>query len=129
MGKAEAYAKQLLEMAPQYARVGHAPTAYGNAIFYGNLVLGRVALQHGNVVQASQYLLAAGGTPGSATLDSFGPNMTLAKELLGKGQSDTVLQYLALCKNFWKMDRGKLDEWSATIRGGGIPNFRANLKY
>jgi len=127
--KAEAYAKQLLEMAPQYAEVGHDPTAYGNAIFYGNLVLGRVALQHGNVAQASQYLLAAGGTPGSAPLDSFGPNMTLAKELLEKGQSDVVLQFFALCRNFWKDDYGKLDEWSATVRGGGVPEFGANLKY
>ncbi len=40
--------------------------------------------------------------------------MTLAKELVERGQSAVVLQYLALCKNFWKMDRGKLDEWSAT---------------
>jgi len=113
-------------MAPQYTE--H-ETPYGNAIFYGNLVLGRVAVQRGNVPQASQYLLAAGATPGSASLESFGPNMTLAKELLEKGQSEVVLQYLALCKKFWKMDLGKLDEWGATIRGGGIPEFGANLKY
>ena len=67
--------------------------------------------------------MAAGATPGSPQLNSFGPNMTLAKELLEKGQSEVVLQYLALCKKFWKMDRGQLDEWSATIRGGGIPDF------
>ena len=125
IAKAEAYSQQLLQMAPQYPKSWN----YGNAIFYGNFVLGRVAAQRGNVVQAGQYLLAAGATPGSPQLDSFGPNMTLAKELLEKGQSDVVLQYLALCKNFWKMDRGKLDEWSATVRGGGVPDFTSNLGY
>jgi hypothetical protein len=116
--KAEAYAKQLLQMAPDYPKNWN----YGNAIFYGNFVLGRVAVQR-DVTQANEYLLAAGATPGSPQLNTFGPNMALAKELLEKGQSEVVLQYLALCKKFWKMDRGQLDEWSATIRSGGIPDF------
>jgi hypothetical protein len=123
--KAEAYAKQSLQMAPQYPKSWN----YGNAIFYGNVVLGHVALQRGNLEQAGQYLLAAAGTPGSPQLDSFGPNMVLAKELLEKGQSDVVLQYFALCRNFWKMDFGKLDEWSATVREGKVPRFSANLVY
>jgi len=122
--KAGAYAKQLLQMARQYP-----DWCYGDAIYYGNFVLGRIAVQEGNLAEAGQYLLAAGATPGSPTLDSFGPNVTLAKELLEKGQSGVVLQYLALCKNFWKMDRGKLDEWSATVRGGGVPDFTSNLYY
>lgn len=121
-GKARAYSKQLLEMASQY------PKAWtGDAIFYGNLVLGRIAVQEGNLAQAGQDLLAAGATPGSATLNTFGPSMSLAKELLEKHQSDVVLQYLALCKNFWKNDSGKLDEWSATVRRGGIPDFGPRL--
>jgi hypothetical protein len=123
--KAEAYAKQLLGMAPDYPKSWN----YGNAVFYGNFVLGRVAAQRGDVAQAGQYLLAAGATPGSPQLNSFGPNMTLAKELLEKGKSDTVLQCLGLCKHFWKMDRGKLDEWSTTVRDGGIPDFSSNLSY
>jgi hypothetical protein len=123
--KAEAYAKQCLQMAPQYPKSWN----YGNAIFAGNAVLGHVALQRGNLEQAGQYLLAAAATPGSPNLDTSGPNMVLAKELLEKGQSDVVLQYFALCKNFWKMDRGKLDEWSATVRRGEVPDFRANLIY
>jgi hypothetical protein len=116
--KARAYSKQLLEMASQY------PKAWsGNAIFYGNLVLGRIAVQEGNLGPAGQYLLAAGATPGSPQLNTFGPGMSLAKELLEKGQSGVVLQYLTLCKNFWKHDDGKLDEWSATLRSGGTPDF------
>ncbi len=123
--KATAYSKQVLEMAPQYPKDWN----YGNAIYYGNFVLGRVAVQDGNLKQAGQYLLAAGATPGSPQLNSFGPNMTLAKDLLEKGQSEVVLQYLTLCRNFWKMDYGKLDQWSAAVRSGGTPNFASNLMY
>ena len=65
----------------------------------------------------------------SPQLDSFGPNVSLARELIEKRQSDVVLQYFALCKHFWKMDHGKLDEWSATVRRGGIPDFNGNLYY
>ncbi len=121
--KAEAYSKKLLQMASQY------PTNwnYGNAIYYGNFVLGRIALQRGNLVLAGQYLLAAGTTPGSPQLNSFGPNLALAKELLDKGQSEVVLQFFTLCKKFWEMDDGKLDKWSATIRSGGIPDLTGNL--
>jgi hypothetical protein len=123
--KAEVYSKQLLQMAPRYPEDWN----YGNAIFDGNFVLGRIAVQRGNLKQAGQYLLAAGATPGSPQLDSFGPNMTLAKELLEKGQSDVVLQYFALCKNFWEDGRQQLDEWSAAVRGGKIPDFSHNLNY
>jgi len=123
--KAKAYSKQLLEMAPQHPKDWN----YGNAIYFGNLVLGRIAVREDNLALAGQYLLAAGATPGSPQLDSFGPNVTLARELIEKGQSGVVLQYFALCKHFWKMDHGKLDEWSATVRKGGIPDFNDNLYY
>jgi hypothetical protein len=123
--KAGVYSKQLLQMARQYPKDWN----YGNAIFYGNFVLGRIALQQGNVRQGGQYLLAAGATAGSPQLDSFGPNMTLAKELLEKGQSDVVLQYFALCKKFWEDGRDKLDEWSSAVRRGEIPDFGPNLGY
>lgn len=123
--KAEAYGNRLLAEAPNYRNDWN----YGNAIFFGNFVLGRVALSRGNVKQASQYLLASGKTKGSPQLDSFGPNMTLAKELLEKGESGSVLQYLELCKNFWEGQQQKLDDWSNEIRNGKTPDFGANLRY
>lgn len=55
--------------------------------------------------------------------------MTLANALLQKGEKDVVLEYFSLCRAFWKMGSAKLDEWSATVRGGGIPSFGANLLY
>jgi hypothetical protein len=123
--KAETYAKQLLSEAPHF----HSDWNYGNAVFFGNFVLGRVSLSRGDVKQADQYLLASAKTPGSPQLDSFGPNMTLAKELLDKGESEPVLQYLELCKKFWEGQQHQLDDWRNAIRNGETPDFGANLKY
>jgi len=123
--KAESYAKQLLQAAPQHSKEWN----HGNAIFYGNFVLGRISVKRGNLKEASQFLLAAGNTPGSPQLDSFGPNMTLASELLEKGESEVVLQYLGLCRKFWEDGRQQLDEWSADIRSGKTPDFSHNLNY
>lgn len=103
---------------------------YGNAIQAGNIVLGRLALEAGETAKAKRYLLAAGRTPGSPQLNSFGPDMSLAKELLAKGEKDAVLQYFELCSKFWgKMHQGKLDVWTAAVKAGETPEFGANLKY
>jgi len=101
---------------------------YGNAIHHGHIILGRIALLSGNLGEARQQLIEAGETPGSPQLNSFGPNMTLAKELLEKGERKSVLEYFQLCASFWT-NRTELDQWSATVKGGGIPNFGANLAY
>lgn len=122
---AELYAQRLLKMAPSYPQSWN----YGNAIFHGNAILGRVALRHGDIKQAKAYLLSAGQTPGSAQLDTFGPNMSLARELLEKNQSDVVLRFFELCRRFWDLNRGKLDQWSAEVKQGKIPDFGANLAY
>jgi TonB family protein len=125
MDKAKAYATELLQMAAQYP----ADWNYGNAIHDGNMVLGRVALRQGTVALARQYLLQAGKTKGSPQLNSFGPNMRLAGELIDANERDAVLQYFDLCRSFWKMGGRKLDDWTAVVRGGGKPDFGANLAY
>jgi tetratricopeptide (TPR) repeat protein len=126
LDKAERYARELLSDAP----VNPKDWNYGNAIFHGNTVIGRVALRRDkNLVLARTSLLAAAETAGSPQLNSFGPNMSLAKDLLAAGERETVLEFFTRCATFWKMHRGKLDEWSATVRGGGIPEFGANLLY
>src|SRR5438046_1216100 len=61
---------------------------YGNVVHEANQILGLAALQQGNVRLARHYLLAAGKTPGSPQLDSFGPNMVLAQKLLERGERD-----------------------------------------
>ncbi len=102
---------------------------YGNAVHKGNIVLGRVALRRGDINAAKYHLLASGRTPGSPQLDSFGPNMSLAKELLEGGERDTVVAYLNDCSHFWHMDRGKLKQWAALAKKGIVPDFGPNLSY
>jgi hypothetical protein len=100
--------------------------AVGDIIFNANLVLGRLALLSDNVPEAERFLLLAGETPGSPVLHSFGPNMSLARELLKRGRRDVVLQFFAECKTFWKMGR-PLDTWMTQVQNGQLPVFGANL--
>jgi hypothetical protein len=62
-------------------------------------------------------------------MDTFGPNMSLAKDILEKGETDVVLQYFELCRKFWEMEGGKLDQWSREVKAGSVPDFGANLVY
>ena len=101
----------------------------GDAAFSGNFVLGRIAVQKGEVSNAKHYLLASGQSIGSPTLGSFGPNMSLAKDLIRTGQRETVLQYFELCRKFWKGDNGKLTQWAEDLKTGKQPDFGANLYY
>jgi hypothetical protein len=112
-------------MAPQYPKDWN----YGNAIYFGHMVLGRVELVQGNMVLAENHLLESAKTPGSPQLNSFGPNTSLAKDLLEKGDTAPVLEYFGLILKFWKMDFGMVADWTATVKGGKIPNFGANLLY
>ena len=125
LAKAETRAQELLVKAPAFPSSWN----YGNAIHHGHLVIGRILLQRGEVEAAKARLLEAGATPGSPQLDSFGPNMSLAKELLERGEKESVLLYFERCASFWKMDRGRLDQWRAEVEAGRIPEFGANLLY
>jgi hypothetical protein len=102
---------------------------YGNAIHKANIFLGLVALESGKIADAKNYLKSSGDTPGSPQLDSFGPNMLLAKTLLDHDQKQIVLEYLEQLRIFWVMDDGKLDTWKSQIERGESPDFGANLEY
>lgn len=119
-----------LEKAQKYAELMLADKSrdwnYGNNVHYGNLALGRIALINGDVESAKEYLLEAGRTPGSPQLDSFGPNMELARQLLERGEKDVILQYFELCGKFWDND-GELEEWTALVQAGLTPDFSMNL--
>jgi hypothetical protein len=117
--------------AGDYARaLGYATEALdGDAIHQGNIVLGRLALRRNDVEEAKRALLAAGKTPGSSNLASTGPSMQLAKDLLDRGETATVVEFLEECKSFWEGDRGKLAEWIALVKAGLKPDFGPNLNY
>ncbi len=104
---------------------------YGNAVHIANIYLGLMALRNENVQQAKEYLINAGLTPGSPQLNSFGPNMLLAKELLEFGERDVVLEYLDACKSFWlRIFRKRfMKMWKRKIRKEEIPDFGAHLIY
>lgn len=122
---AQKYADELSALLPQFEKNWN----YGNAVQDVNLVLGRIAVREGRMEDAKRCLLEAGKSPGSPQMDSFGPNMSLAKDLLEKGEKEVVLDYFESCREFWKMDNGRLDEWSQQVKEGKTPNFGANLVY
>jgi hypothetical protein len=122
--RAEGYANEALEA----ARRGVFWWT-GDAIHQGNLVLGRLALRRNDIEEGKRRLVAAGKTPGSSTLSSVGPGMQLAKDLLDRGETETVVEYLQQCGSFWEGNRGKLAEWIALVKAGLKPDFGANLGY
>ena len=129
---AERLARELLSLADRYKSDWN----HGNAIHHGQNLLGRIELKKNRLGPAIEHLHKAGKTKGSPQLSSFGPNMTLAKELLEVGETTAVLKYFDLCRGFWKADaylpagaRHPLDRWRETVEAGGIPDFGANLLY
>ena len=123
-GKAAAYAEELLAAAAQHPSDWN----YGNALHDGHTVLGRLALRQGDTAKAREELLASARTPGSPQLRMFGPTMQLAKELLDKGEKDAVIEYLALCRNFWTTGAINLSAWSEAVRDGRTPDFGLSLR-
>ncbi|MCY3778311.1 MAG: RNA polymerase subunit sigma-24 [Candidatus Aminicenantes bacterium] len=128
-----AFAADQLDKARQYAELmlqnTKAGRNYGDRVHQGNLMMGRIALRKGKIEEAKSRLIAAGMTPGSPVLRSFGPNMMLARALLEIGEREVVLEYFELCAQFWKSHRGRLDEWGELAAAGRMPDFRANLRY
>lgn len=131
--RAREYAQLLLTEAPKY----EGQFGYQTGVHHANIILGRVALKEGNVRKAREHLLqsaraAAFSRPlgfGPARLSSFGPNMSLAGELLARGERDAVLQYLEQCRVFWDSGQETIEKWSGEIRAGKTPDFGLNLIY
>ena len=116
--RAREYADLMLETDPSD------PHHYGDHVHHGNITLGKIALAQGDVQGAASFMLLAASTPGSQRLRGMGPDMTLAKELLEKGERESVLQYFDECARFWERGQDRLKEWTIVVQGGGIPNSR-----
>ena len=103
---------------------------YGNAVSKIHSVRGRLALKRGDIEQAKRELALAGASPGSPQMDTFGPNLTLARDLLAtgaQGTRDAVLAHFDAIEKFWRMDAGALRVWRDDVRAGREPNFGAAL--
>ncbi|MCU7806105.1 MAG: hypothetical protein KZQ96_23270 [Candidatus Thiodiazotropha sp. (ex Lucinoma borealis)] len=116
--EAELLAKEIFELAEKYPNTWN----YGNSIYYGNWVLGMLELDKGNTEKSKEYLLLAGACNGSPQLNSFGPNMRLAKRLLLKGEIETVTKFLNLIATFWTSGSNWLKIWRKMIDEGKQPN-------
>jgi hypothetical protein len=126
------YQSTTLQRAREAGKPGGAAIPGGvvdaKTIHGSNIALGRIALKEGNVEAAKRYLLEAGKAPGSPALDTFGPDLTLAADLLARGERDAILEYLELCANFWGSGQGRLGYWIAELKNGGTPNFKAPVE-
>ena len=119
------FAQELMALTPNYTNDWN----YGNAVQDANLVLGRIAVREGKIDEAKNFLAASGKSNGSPQMNSFGPNMSLALDLLKKGEREAVLEHFMRCRMFWKKDHGKLDLWMSEVIAGKTPDFGANLIY
>lgn len=122
---AESQARELLSMSERYRSSWN----YNNAVHKAHVALGLVSLQQGDRASAVRELLEAGRVEESAVLVSFGPNMLLARELVSVGERQAVLDYLSLCRRFWRLGRTRLRVWSKRIASGEAPDFGPNLLY
>jgi len=114
--KAEAYAREILATPDLAAKTG-------DGVYYGNHVLGMVALHQGDIAAAKHYLIESAKTPGSYELNGpKPPDPSLAVALLARGEREAVVEYLDLCKVFSKKD-ALIEGWKKTILAGGTPNF------
>ncbi len=115
--KARTHALAMLEAAPDLRD-------RGDPLHYGNLVLGHLALGANDLEEARIRLLAAGRTGRLPILRSGAPDMSLAKALLQRGESGTVLEYLRLCLDFWPEGEERLLDWIVLVEAGLVPDFR-----
>lgn len=147
--KAAELAKEILALADEFKTEWY----YANVVHKSHIMLGQIAADEGDLAAAKRHLhlsVAESLMPygyemikrqpwekqevrpawkASPQMDSFGPDMSLAAFLLGKGEKDDVLKYLDECEKFWKMGGEKLGEWREQIKAGETPNFGANMKY
>lgn len=96
-----------------------------------NDALGRAAFLRGDYQSAAGYLLSAAQPPPGADdivdLDYFGPNLWLARQLLGAGKNDVVLKFLETCRqSIWPHDNEKVDPWIAAIKAGKHTDLAPN---
>jgi len=115
--KAASYAQETLSYASASS------SDQGSQEYYGNEVMGLLALQKGDIATAKYYLLKSGASVGSKTIAQFGPNMSLAAGVLAKGETATFLKFLDLCKKLWPTGDLTIRKWQALAQANLTPDF------
>ena len=93
------------------------------------VVEGRLALLDGDWAAARGRLLASARVLTAPTQLSFGPNMTLARDLLATGDTATVRVYFDALDTTWTDGAETVAEWRGALDRGAAPDFGANLIY
>lgn len=96
--QASAVAEVLLQQAADYAPDDW---NYGNLVHHAHIIRGKLRLAEGDSSGGAVELVAAGDVAGSPQLDSFGPDLSLAWQLLNLDQDAAVVEYLRRIARFW----------------------------
>ncbi|HEX8737970.1 MAG TPA: hypothetical protein VF721_21740 [Pyrinomonadaceae bacterium] len=93
------------------------------AIYYGNTLLGRVALREGNTAKAREHLPASLTFPEESDFEIKDLELDLAAELLARGEKQLVLDYLARAEKLTTdADNIKvLRRWQRLIKRNSFP--------
>ena len=70
-------------------------------VHHANIIRGKAHLALGDAAASQAALLAAGDVQGSPALKSFGPDLSLAWDLMRAGHDDAVIGYLRRISRFW----------------------------
>jgi hypothetical protein len=111
------YAEKLLNQTPP----DH--PSHEAVIYRGNLILAQAALDNDDVTAASRHLVAAAQTNGFPNLERTGPDTTVARVLLQRGQKESVMEYLSRFHKLWPAGEVVINRWETAIRAGRQPNF------
>ena len=118
------YSNELLELANKYKSDWN----YGNAIHDANMMLGMVALAKNDINLAKSFLIKASKTTGSPQINSFGPNLMLAKALIERNEYETAIKYFEALRQVWSQDNGRLTSWIESLKAGAKPYLEMHVR-
>lgn len=95
----------------------------GEYVYAGHMLLGRVALQRGEIDLAKAQLREAAAVSREHKLSYFDQDFSLCEELLKQGQREPVLEYLDKCGADWDEEIADVAQWRTIIETGGLPEF------
>jgi hypothetical protein len=121
--KADRYASEVLSLLSPHQF--NPVETEGKAIHDANMVLGVLAVIRGDLGLARECLLTSARTEWSSFEGKMlGPNLTLANDLVKRGEWQIVTQYLETCPYFRAPQRrGLTSKWIVDIRDGRVPDF------
>jgi hypothetical protein len=122
--EAAAKARELLELAARHP----GDTMYGDALFEGNVILGKLALRHGDKKAAARNLRAAAETPGSDHIRRGEFEMNLPRALVDWGERREVADFLERMAPKTVRSR-QFQDWAAEIRRGINPDLIPTFSY